>query len=103
MSPRIDLFLAKVAAHSEEECWTWLGATNDRGYPRWGYGPSGAQVNVYAHRFSYETLIGPIPDGLTVDHLCRNIVCVNPAHMELVTKSENTRRRWDLWRAQQAS
>ena len=45
-----------------------------------------------AHRFAYELLIGPIPSGLTIDHLCRNTGCVNPAHMEPVTRAENARR-----------
>lgn len=46
----------------------------------------------YAHRLMYEHFIGPIPDGLTIDHLCRNRGCVNPAHMEAVSGRENTRR-----------
>lgn len=45
-----------------------------------------------AHRKSYEILVGPIPGGLTIDHLCRNRACINPAHMEPVTNAENTRR-----------
>lgn len=89
-------FWAKVAAPAAESCWQWLGATNDRGYPRFSWGTTGSLTHVYAHRFAYEALVGPIPADLTVDHLCRHITCVNPAHMELVTKSENTRRRWDL-------
>ncbi len=45
-----------------------------------------------AHRFAYELLVGPIPDGLVIDHLCRVRHCVNPAHMEPVTRWENTLR-----------
>ncbi|WP_375791707.1 HNH endonuclease signature motif containing protein [Actinoplanes campanulatus] len=47
---------------------------------------------VTAHRYSYESLIGPIPDGLTIDHLCRNRPCINPDHLEPVTQAENNRR-----------
>lgn len=46
----------------------------------------------YAHRWHYEQAFGPIPDGLTIDHLCRNRACINPAHLEAVTRQENTAR-----------
>ena len=52
----------------------------------------GAQGLVLAHRWSYEHHVGPIPEGLTVDHLCRNTSCVNPEHMEVVTREENAYR-----------
>ncbi|WP_033356238.1 HNH endonuclease signature motif containing protein, partial [Kitasatospora aureofaciens] len=45
-----------------------------------------------AHRYAYTQLVGPIPDGLVIDHLCRNPSCVNPAHLEPVTHAENMRR-----------
>ena len=48
---------------------------------------------VMAHRFAYELLVGPIPDDLELDHLCRNTCCVNPEHLEAVTHLENMRRR----------
>lgn len=47
---------------------------------------------VLAHRFFYEHFIGEIPEGLEIDHLCHNTICVNPAHLEAVTHSENLRR-----------
>lgn len=64
-------------------CWNWQAAKNQ------GYGTFRGQR---AHRWAYEKLVGPIPEGLTIDHLCRNRGCVNPSHMEPVTASENARR-----------
>jgi hypothetical protein len=69
-------------------CWTWTGGRS--GYRYGGIVVSGRQVK--AHRLSYELHVGPIPAGLTLDHLCRNTLCVNPAHLEPVTHAENVRR-----------
>lgn len=71
----------------EGGCWLWVG-TVDRGYGLLSVDGK----TVRAHRYSYETLVGPIPDGLQIDHLCRNRGCVNPAHLEPVTQVENIRR-----------
>lgn len=75
-----------------DECWPWTGTTTEKGY---GLLNSGSK-KVRAHRFVYELLVGPIPDGAEVDHVwsrgCRSKGCVNPAHLEAVTKAENTRR-----------
>lgn len=65
-------------------CWEWQGWLNESGY--------GWHRKQYAHRFSYERHIGPIPDGLVLDHLCRNPRCVNPEHLEPVTNRVNTLR-----------
>lgn len=68
-------------------CWVWLASTQN------GYGSVGmGRRTVLAHRHAYETLREPIPEGLVIDHLCRNHGCVNPDHMEVVTIAENTRR-----------
>jgi HNH endonuclease len=69
-------------------CWEWTGSKNRQGYGRFNDGMHfGA-----AHRFAYRMLVGPFPDHLQTDHLCRNPSCVNPAHLEPVTAKENIRR-----------
>jgi len=80
-------FWAKV--EKTDTCWHWHGATH-KGYGRFYLSPT--QRSARAHRIAHELLIGPIPDGLVIDHLCRNRACVNPAHMELVTVGENNLR-----------
>jgi hypothetical protein len=68
------------------ECWPWVGATNKKT----GYGKK--QVNgrsELAHRWVYETLLGPIKDGMVINHLCSNRECVNPHHLEVVSQMEN--------------
>ena len=86
-------FWAKVGKSAKDECWPWFGNTR-RGKSGVGYGqffPSRGQP-VYAHRYAYILLRGPIPDALVIDHLCDSKNCVNPWHMECVTGEENTRR-----------
>ncbi len=69
-------------------CWEWTGNRAPNGYGRfWWNGQKGL-----AHRFAYETYIGPFPNGTEADHLCRNRACVCPEHLEAVSRSENTRR-----------
>ena len=70
-------------------CWVWTGALDRSGYATAKI--KGQQVSV--HRYVHDRLIGPIDGDLTVDHLCdRHRSCINPAHFELVTRSENSRR-----------
>lgn len=78
----MDLFWQKVQI-TPNKCWLWTAGTV-RGY--------GFFQKNYAHRISYEISKGKIPDGLTLDHLCRNKLCVNPDHLEPVTASENVKR-----------
>lgn len=69
-------------------CWTWTGPVAAHGYGRFS-----SMGRVYiAHRYVYEQVVGPIPNGLQLDHLCRNPGCVNPDHLEPVTGAENLRR-----------
>lgn len=74
----------------ESGCHLWTGTVQTRGYGSFCKG--GAGRNMLAHRFAWELERGPIPDGLTVDHTCFNKRCQNVAHMELVTREENSRR-----------
>lgn len=82
-------FFNKFTIDPASGCWIWVGASNGVGYGKISVGGQGQE---YAHRVSYEIHCGPIPDGMQIDHLCRNPSCVNPNHLEPVTNRENTRR-----------
>ena len=69
-------------------CWYWGGHLDRDGYAKIHVGDRPRM----AHRVAYELARGPIPDGMVIDHLCRNRECTNPAHMELVRSRENTMR-----------
>jgi ribosomal protein S14 len=71
-------------------CWIWTGNVRADGYGQTHYKGKVSKP----HRVFYTELVGPIPDGLTIDHLCRVKLCVNPAHMEAVSASENLRRQY---------
>ena len=85
--PPIHRFLAKVRVTTG--CWSWTGCTQSRGY---GVFAITRTHNMLAHRFAYEALVGPIPDGMTIDHLCFNRRCVSPEHLEPVPLSINVKR-----------
>lgn len=84
--PEADRFFDKVDAFGD--CWEWLGG-HSKGYGT--FHPYHGKT-VGAHRFAYEYLVGPIPDGLELDHLCRNTRCVNPDHLQPVTTQINVLR-----------
>jgi hypothetical protein len=94
--PRYDAYLCGIPVRWDAEdrgyatpCWIWNGPKDKR----LGYGC--AQHNgqsIKAHRLVYEAVVGKIPDGLVVDHLCRVTSCVNPDHLEPVTQRENLMR-----------
>lgn len=82
--------LERVMLHVEQrgECWVWTAYT-ENGYGRLSIQ---SQPGLYAHRVAYEEMVGEIPPGLHLDHLCRNRACVNPWHLEPVTVLVNVRR-----------
>lgn len=80
--------LDSYIADPETGCWQWCGGVTPEGYGMyWREGR-----NWHVHRAHYERVHGPIPEGLTIDHLCRNPRCCNPAHLEAVTLRENLLR-----------
>ena len=84
--------LAKIAKDNKTGCWNWLGGVTPENY--------GMAYNTIerrhqtAHRASYEAFIGPIPEGMQVDHVCRNPQCVNPLHLQPVTAALNNLRAY---------
>jgi len=87
-------FLQSIVIEEWDDCWLWGMYVDPGGYGRMGIkGLSPALV----HRVSYELFVGPIPEGLHIDHLCGTRKCVNPAHLEAVTQRENNRRANHNW------
>jgi hypothetical protein len=87
-SPALDRLDAKISPEPNTGCWLWTGCLTSKGYGHFGLN----RRAILAHRAAYELLVGPIPSGLELDHLCRVRSCVNPAHLEPVTHAENVRR-----------
>jgi hypothetical protein len=89
--PAIDRFLEHVMPEPNSGCWIWLAGLDEDGYGRFFEG-KGSGFERRAQRFAYKHYIGPIPQGMVIDHLCRVRACVNPAHLEPVTNAENLSR-----------
>jgi hypothetical protein len=91
-----ELFIRKI--NKTDTCWLWTGKidTRGQGYGVFTYKVGGKPKTVGAHRFAYELWVGPIPSGLSIDHVydrgCRFTHCVNPAHLEPITPAEQNRR-----------
>ncbi len=79
-------FWAKV--NKTDGCWLWTGSLTNKGYGSFSY----KGHTVQSHRYAHELLVGLVPEGLEVDHLCRNRACMNPAHLEAVTHRVNLLR-----------
>jgi predicted transcriptional regulator len=88
----IDKIQSRYIPEPNSGCWIWMGNIKKNGYGSLTVG----KKNMYAHRLSYETYVGNIPDKMVLDHKCRTRCCCNPNHLEAVTQKENCRRgkRW---------
>lgn len=84
----IERFTSKYKVNHSTGCWEWTASLTTVGYAKFF---ADGRLNT-AHRYSYENVVGPIPEGLQLDHLCRVRHCVNPAHLEPVTQRENLLR-----------
>ena len=91
-----DRLLSKAEVDHATGCWVWTAAHNREGYGR---------IHIdrghigYAHRVAYELFAGPIPSGMDLDHLCRRPACINPSHLEPVSRRTNLLRGQTLTRA----
>jgi hypothetical protein len=93
-SPRVigniaERLWSKVTGGDYTECWIWTGSVNERGYGRLSIDGKPRRV----HRIAYELMVGEIPEGLELDHLCNRRACVNPWHLEPVTHAVNIARK----------
>lgn len=87
--PDITYFMERTRVSDLTGCWIWQGWIDKRGYGR----AKTAGKQWMPHRLAYASLVGPIPKGMTIDHLCFVPACVNPEHLAIATHLENARRQ----------
>lgn len=87
----VKLRVAQKDCGFETPCWLWQLYRNSKGYSRATFGD--VRTPRFVHRISYEAFVGPIPEGLQIDHRCRVKACVNPEHLRPVTPEENLSHR----------
>ena len=88
-----DRLFPKIVENPDTNCWEWQGRGHARtGHGMFYYNALGKMVTRYVHIWMWEFLVGPIPEGLQLDHLCRVTNCCNPVHLEPVTSKVNTLR-----------
>lgn len=88
----MDLVERRAMVVNTDDCWVYAGAIYPNGYGRVDVNVGGCSTSRRAHRIMYESIVGEIPEGLVMDHLCRVRLCINPDHLEPVTHAENSRR-----------
>lgn len=92
--PIVERFHSKYVVDKETGCWNWVSAVDGHGYSKIGEtAADGKRRTIAAYKWIAEQTYGSIPTGYEPDHLCENKLCVNPAHLEIVTREENQRRR----------
>ena len=92
-TPAIERLMDRLTL-DEKDCWIWEGSTNTHGYGQlWtGTHVEGTRKLRRTHQITFEHFRGKVPEGLTLDHLCRVLLCANPWHLEAVTHRENVQR-----------
>lgn len=94
----IDVRLLNKVKINEKGCWVWTGSRFKKQYGDYAQIRLGGKLDgkcVKAHKVAYEHFIGKVPEGLELDHLCHNTLCINPSHLEPVTHAVNMKRRKD--------
>ena len=93
LAERYEALVDRIEARLDKsgDCWLWPGSKT-KTHGKLGLWTGEKLVTIYVHRAMYERHVGPIPDGLVLDHLCMVPLCANPAHLEPVTQGENVRR-----------